>query len=130
MANVSIKGGESLEQLLKNAGDELQAVAIQATKKAAHDAGLKTKNQLKKAPVGGKRYKKGWKMRTNETGIVIHNDAQAGLTWLLENGHDIVRNGRKVGHFDGIPHIKPAEEYGAALFEEGIIDELGRRLGS
>lgn len=130
MANVSIKGGESLEELLKNAGDELQAVAIQATKKAAHDAGLKTKNQLKKAPVGGKRYKKGWKMRTNETGIVIHNDTQAGLTWLLENGHDIVRNGRKVGHFDGIPHIKPAEEYGAALFEEGIIDELGRRLGS
>lgn len=130
MSNVSIKGGASLEELLKNAGDELQAVAIQATKKAAHDAGLKTKNQLKKAPVGGKRYKKGWKMRTNETGIVIHNDTQAGLTWLLENGHDIVRNGRKVGHFDGIPHIKPAEEYGAALFEEGIIDELGRRLGS
>ena len=130
MSNIKIKGGDSLEQLLKNAGDELQAAAIQATKKAAHDAGLKTKNKLKKAPIKGKRYNKGWKMRTNETGIILYNGAQAGLTWLLENGHDIIRNGKKVGHFAGIPHIKPAEEYGAELFQEGIIDELSRRLGA
>lgn len=130
MSNIKIKGGESLEQLLANAGDELQAVAFQATKKAAHDAGIKTKNMLKKAPIRGKKYNKGWKMRSNETGIILYNDAQPGLTWLLEHGHDIVRNGKKVGHFNGIPHIKPAEEYGATLFEEGIIKEMSRRLGA
>lgn len=130
MSNIKIKGGESLEQLLANAGDELQAVAFQATKKAAHDAGIKTKNMLKKAPIKGKKYNKGWKMRSNETGIILFNDAQPGLTWLLEHGHDIVRNGKKVGRFNGIPHIKPAEEYGAALFEESIIKEMSRRLGA
>lgn len=130
MSNIKIKGGDSLESLLAHAGEELQVVAIQAAKKAAHDAGIKTKNKLKHAPVGGTKYKKGWKTRTNETGIIVFNDAQPGLTWLLEHGHDIVRNGQKVGHFDGVPHIKPAEEYGTELFEEGIITEMSRRLGS
>lgn len=130
MANIRIKGGQSLEQLIKSAGDELEVVAIQATKKSAHDAGLKTKQMLKKAPIKGKKYNRGWKMRTNETGIILYNDTQPALTWLLEKGHDIIRGGKKVGHFDGIPHIKPAEEYGTELFEEGIINEMSRRLGA
>lgn len=129
MSNIKIKGGQPLESLLKNAGQELEAVAIQATKKAAHNAGIKTKNFLKKTSPG-KKYAKGWKTRTNETGIILFNGSQPGLTWLLENGHDIVRNGVKVGHYDGKPHIKPAEEYGMELFEEGIIEEMSRRLGS
>ena len=135
MSNIKIKGGKSLEQLLASAGEELEATAILATKKAAHNAGLKTERVLKAGGNGarrvkGKKYNRSWKMRTNETGIILFNDAQAGLTWLLENGHDIVRNGEKIGHFDGIPHIKPAQDYGAELFEEGIIEEMSRRLGA
>lgn len=135
MSNIKIKGGDSLADLLANAGKELEAVAIQATKKAAHDAGLKTKHVLKAGGNGarrikGKKYNGSWKMRTDETGITLYNSAQPGLTWLLEHGHDIIRGGEKVGHVDAIPHIEPARDYGAELFEEGIINEMSRRLGA
>lgn len=128
--SVNIEGGKSLEQIIANAGEEIEAVVIQATKKAAHNAGLKTKQKLSKADIGGEKYNKGWRMRTDETGITVYQSKQPTLTWLLENGHDIVVGGKKVGKAEGKPHIKPAEEYGSQLFEEGIIDELSRRFGA
>lgn len=132
--NVAIKidGGGGLSDLLKNVEGEMQAVAIQASKKAAHDTGLKVKNDLKRRSLayGWKKYAKGWSMRTNEMGITIYNKSMPGLTFLLEFGHDVMRNGAKVGRTKAYPHIKPAEEEGIAEFEEAVIREMERRLGS
>lgn len=128
--SVNIKGGESLERIIEQAGEELEAVVIQATKQSAHKAGIKTKQKLSKANLGGRKYNKGWRTRTDETGIIVYQDKQPTLTWLLENGHDIIVGGKKVGRTSPKPHIKPAEEYGAELFEEGIIEELSRRFGA
>lgn len=135
MANynaIKIKGGASLESIIKNAGEELEIVAIEAAKKAAHEAGLKVKKDLKSRSnaYGWKNYAKGWGMRTNENGIVIFNKSMPGLTFLLEFGHDVVRNGKKVGRTKPFPHIKPAEEQGIAEFEEAIIREFSRRMGA
>ena len=132
--NVAIKidGGGSLEDIIKNAGKELEAVAIQASKKAAHDVGLQVKKDLKTRSLayGWKKYAKGWSMRTNEMGITIYNKSMPGMTFLLEFGHDIIRNKTKVGRTRPFPHIKPAEEEGIAKFEEAIIKEMSRRLGA
>ncbi|MBR5299818.1 MAG: hypothetical protein IKU36_06175 [Bacteroidales bacterium] len=129
---IRIDGGGGLQDLIKNAGAEMEAVAILAAKKAAHDTGLKVKNDLKKRSLayGWKKYAKGWSMRTDETGITIYNRSMPGLTFLLEFGHDVIRNGVKVGNTKAYPHIKLAEEAGIAEFEEAVIREMERRLGS
>lgn len=132
--NVAIKidGGGGLDSLLKSLEGEMQVVAIEASKKAAHDTGIKVKNDLKSRSLayGWKRYAKGWSVRTNEMGITIYNKSLPGLTFLLEFGHDLVRNGTKIGRTSAFPHIKPAEEVGIAEFEEAIIREMERRLGA
>lgn len=134
MKNVALRidGGGSLQDLLKNAGKELEAVAIQASKKAAHDTGMKVKRQIVSVcrSYGWNKYAKGWSMRSTELGIIIYNKTLPGLTFLLEFGHDVVRNGTKVGRTKPYPHIKPAEEMGKQEFEEAIIREMERRLGS
>ena len=57
---------------------------------------------------------------------VAYNDKHYRLTHLLEYGHDIIRNGRKVGRAPAQPHIKQAEEQAIDNFEqrlkEGIND--------
>lgn len=129
---IRIDGGGGLQDLIKNAGAEMEAVALQAAKKAAHETGLKVKKDLKarSRAYGWKNYAKGWSMRTDETGITIYNKLMPGLTFLLEFGHDVIRKGVKVGRTKAYPHIKPAEATGIAEFEEAIIREMERRLGS
>lgn len=134
MKNIALKidGGGGLENLLKNAGAEMEAIAIQASKKAAHEVGLKVKKQIVSVcrTNGWKNYAKGWSMRSTELGIIIYNKNLPGLTFLLEHGHDIIRNGAKVGRTRAYPHIKPAEEMGVQEFEEAVIREMERRLGA
>lgn len=56
-------------------------------------------------------YAKGWKVKTENTRIgvtsVLYNAEKPGLTHLLENGHPKTGGGR----VEGIPHIKPVEEW-------------------
>lgn len=132
MNYVKIRGGEGLNHLIKSMGEDLEVVAIQAAKAAAHSVGLKVKADLKSRCLayGWKNYAKGWSMRATEYGITIYNKSMPGLTFLLEFGHDVVVNGRKVGRTRAFPHIKPAEEQGIEEFEEAIIREMERRLGA
>lgn len=127
-----IDGGGGLQDLLKNAGAEMEAIAMQASKKAAHDTGIKVKKQIVSVcrANGWKKYSKGWSMRSTELGIIIYNKTLPGLTFLLEHGHNVIRNGAKVGQTKAYPHIKPAEEMGIQEFEEAVIREMERRLGA
>lgn len=129
---IRIRGGASLEAIIKSAGEEMQAAAIIASKKAAHEVGLRLKADLKARSLanGWTNYAKGWSMRTNEYGVTIYNRKQPGLTFLLEFGHDVIRDGRKVGRTKAHPHIKPAEEKAIIDFEETIIREMEAVLGA
>ena len=54
----------------------------------------------------------------------IVKNKQYQLTHLLENGHDVVSHGKKVGHVSGRPHIKPVEEWCKTEVEKRIRKEL------
>lgn len=125
--NVSIKGG-SLQAQIMDAFDVTEAVVNQAAEDCSYKAAQKTKELLKGAPVNGTRYNSGWKIKKGKTEATVYQASQPGLTHLLENGHDIVVNGQKVGRARAIPHIKPAEEIGKEYFEELIVEEIERRL--
>lgn len=129
MSNVSIKGG-SLSKEIMNAFDVTEAVVNQAAETCSAKAARKAKDLLKGAPVGGTKYNSGWKVKKEKDGAILYQAAQPGLTHLLENGHDIIHNGVKVGEARAIPHIKPAEEMAAEYFEQSIIEEIERRLST
>lgn len=126
--NISIKGGKSLQAEIMEAFDITEAVVNQAAEDCSNKAAIRTRDILKGAPINGSRYNSGWKIKKGKTEATVYQASQPGLTHLLENGHDIVVNGQKVGHARAIPHIKPAEEIGKEYFEELIVEEIERRL--
>jgi len=131
MSNVQIQGAGSLEQAVADILEPCEAVvkfaSYEVSKKIAKEAARDVKS-LSPYRKGG--YSKGWKATAEEDGYVVHNARYPGLTHLLENGHDIVVNGQKVGHEEGRPHIKPVEENEVRKFEEQVKREVERRLGS
>ena len=130
MSNVTVKGGSldsQIADILNRSEVEIQIASYQASKKIAKQAAKDVKS-LSPYRKGG--YSKGWKATAEEDGYVVHNATYPGLTHLLENGHDIVVNGQKVGHEGGRPHIKPVEETMTKKFEEEVKKDIERRLGS
>jgi len=86
----------------------------------ARDAVKRLKTTSPKAPGGGE-YAKNWSVKKEYGKDIVYNKAPTyRLTHLLENGHDIVHNGQKVGHAAAQPHIKPVEEW--------VQEELPKRL--
>lgn len=99
---------------------------IMDAQKTAAKAAVKDLRNTSPSETG--KYAKGWKSKSTKTRTgaetVIYN-AMPGLPHLLEYGHDVKVNGRKVGHAKEYPHIKEAEEKAMQLFEK----ELERRIG-
>ena len=61
------------------------------------------------------RYAKGWNDAVAyesalDIRVEVHNKTDYQLAHLLEFGHEVGVGGKVVGHYDGIPHIRPAEE--------------------
>lgn len=129
MPNVSIKGG-SLDSIIKDAVNVTEAVANQAAATCSEKAAKRAQQQLRTTPIGHTgKYQRGWKVKKEKDGAIVYNAAQPSLTHLLENGHDVISHGVKVGRARAIPHIKPVEEETKRYFEELIVDEIERRLG-
>lgn len=96
--------------------DEVMKNGAQQAKKAL--------TQLSPADTGDTgRYAKSWAVKKEKGQYIVYNK-KPGLTHLLENGHDIIRDGKKIGRVEGRPHIKPVEE----MVTEDIIKELESRL--
>lgn len=68
-------------------------------------------------------YAKGWTYKKTAYGYVIYNK-EYQLTHLLENGHDVVVNSKKVGHFAGRSHIKSVDDFVQTEFEKEILEDL------
>ena len=126
--NVSVKGG-SLDSQIKSILDaseaEIRASSKVAAKAAAEDA-VRALRATSPRQTGS--YAKGWKSKATEDGYVVYNATDYQLTHLLENGHDIVSHGKKVGHYGGKKHIKPVEESMKKYYEEQVKQEIERRL--
>lgn len=109
-----------IPQKCDNAIDRAEATV---SKKAV--AELKATSPKGNGPQSG-QYASGWASKKTGGGVVIYNKTNPGLTHLLENGHDIVRNGRKVGAAAAQPHIKPVDD----MVAEEMVEEIEKELGN
>lgn len=116
---------KEINKILTDYCKDVDTSVIEVEAEVASDAVKKLKQTSPKKKKGKKagHYAKSWdidkRSKTNYAETIIYNkDYQ--LTHLLENGHDIIRNGKVVGHADPQPHIKPVEEW--------VQDEMVKRL--
>lgn len=130
MDNIDIIGGSLDEQIggiLRESEAAIRAAEKDAAKKAANDIVKRLKSSSPRRKGG---YAKGWKVTYQDGVYIVHNSRYPGYTQLLEKGHDVVVNGKKVGHANGIPHIKPAEAAGVEDFLYRTREEIERRLSN
>ena len=92
----------------------------------ARDAANKLKKTSPKAPKGGE-YARNWSVKKEAGKAIVYNKKPTyRLTHLLENGHDVVVNGQKVGHANPQVHIKPVDEW----VQEEVPKRLEEALGN
>lgn len=99
----------AIQNMLHEIPQKVDNVIDEAAAKVSKEAVKELKATSPKRPGGG-RYAKGWTVKKVGKQTVIHNRTDYQLTHLLENGHDVVAHGKKVGHFAGIKHIAPVEK--------------------
>lgn len=115
----------SVQQVLDEYREDVTFAMEEAVKKTAKET---VKRLEQTSPEDDGDYKKSWnyKRDKNLSGkyrydtVVYAKKYEYAKTHLLENGH-AKRNG---GRVEGIPHIKPAEDFAFELLEE----ELRKRL--
>lgn len=118
-----------VNQILREYADDVDAEVLKIEEDVAKEAVKKLKSTSPKAAKNGghKHYAQDWGMdnesKKKYAKFIIKNK-QYQLTHLLENGHDLVSHGRKVGHVNGQKHIKPVEEWCKAEVEKRLRKEL------
>ena len=128
MENITVEGGsldDLIAETMKASEAAVRAASKDAAKKAANDTAKRLKSTSPKRKGG---YAKGWKVTFRDGGYIVHNSRFPGFTQLLEKGHDVVVNGKKVGRAKAEPHIAPAEQAGVEDFRYRIYEEVNRRL--
>ena len=122
-----------MDSLLKSMNEILQtyttSVDVESNKIIKYCCQDAVKKLRADSPKASGDYAKNWSIKTKSvmynTVYVIYNKAPTyRLTHLLENGHDVVVNGKKVGHAPAHPHIAPVE----AWLENEIISRLADQL--
>lgn len=110
----------NINKVLAQYTSDVNMVIQSVVETTARDAAQKLRATSPRAPGGGE-YAKSWAVKKERGRAVVYSRApHYRLTHLLENGHDVVRNGQKVGEAKAQPHIKPVEEW--------VQDELPKRL--
>lgn len=109
---------EGVDKLVLDVEEDVSKEAIKRLKKTSPKA---SRNG------GHRHYADDWKVdnrsKKQYAKIIIHNK-QYQLTHLLENGHDVVREGVVVGHAAAQPHIKPVESWVKTEVEKRIREGL------
>lgn len=124
--------GEYVGELLQEYGDAAQT----AIEIAASGVGKAAKNKVAAgSPNKTGKYKAGWQLSVQKDRIgveaVVHNAKRAGLTQLIEKGHEIVTYGhaRRSGgrtQTRAFPHIAPVEQWAIEEFVKRVEKELKR----
>ena len=106
---------EELMQVGVEVDENLQAIFDEVGKEAAEELRRTSPKNTKSKKPG--YYAKGWVYEKGKrtynfksTGVVRNKNAPQ-LTHLLEYGHPIIRDGKKVGEADPIPHIREVAEW-------------------
>lgn len=102
-----------ITKVLKEYTSEVEEDLEKAKKKVADDGVKKLKSS---GPSKTGAYRRGWRVKRERKGLIIHNATHGSLTHLLENGH-AKRNGGRVA---GIPHIAPVEQKMITDFEKEV----------
>lgn len=120
---------KEINSILKQYAKDVDKAVLEVEDEVAEEAVKKLKASSPKKKKGKKSgsYAKGWsidkKQKQQYARTVIHNK-EYQLTHLLEYGHDIVRDGKVVGHAAAKPHIKEVEEWTNKEVEERLRDKL------
>lgn len=115
---------KEINKILQDYAKDVDKAVLDAEDQVAKEAVKKLKATSPRNPRGkGRHYADDWKVdskaKKNYAQTIIHNK-QYQLTHLLENGHEVVRNGTVVGHAKPQPHIKAVEEW--------VKDEMVERI--
>lgn len=117
-----------VNKILQEYVDDVDKTVLNVEEKVAKEAVKKLKATSPQNPKGrGRHYASDWKIdqrsKKHYAHLIVHNK-QYQLTHLLENGHNIVKNGKVVGHASAQKHIKPVEEWVKREVETEIVREL------
>lgn len=95
--------GEISKEVEKNLDAELKKIAKETAESLKNDATIPQRTKDERS------YKNLFYVKKTETGYVIANKKYQ-LTHLLENGHDVVKNGQTVGRARAFPHWARAQK--------------------
>lgn len=98
----------------------------ESVRKIAKEVAEKTCKDLESAaPSRTNRYRKSFKVgETDSMTAIVHSEKHYRLTHLLEFGHDVIKDGKRVGRAGAYPHWAKAEENGIKEFEMRIQKEI------
>lgn len=124
---------KTIQEELMNVGievnDDLQEIFDEVGKDAVNELRRTSpKNTKSKKPgyyAKGWVYEKGKRTYNFKSSGVVRNKNAPQLTHLLEYGHPIIRNGKKVGEAEAIEHIRPVAEMCAEEIDSLITKKLG-----
>lgn len=98
--------------------DKVREIASKVAKETVQD--LKSS-----APSRTGKYRKSFGVTESEYGTpVVRSKKHYRLTHLLEFGHDIIKNGVRVGRTKGVNHWANAEEKGIREFKKRIKEAI------
>lgn len=123
----------SVDNLAQAIAKELEAykgATSEVVKATVDEVGKDTAKQVKKnaeAIFGAGPYSLSWKYKASQD---VRSDSHSGTVYANENGYRIahlLENGhakRGGGRVEGVPHIKPAEEWMEQEFEKRLQEKL------
>ena len=121
MANLKTE----MNSILQKFGAQVDETFMKVEEGVAKDGVQELKQKSPRKKHGGGRYARGWTYKKTANGYVIHNKTDYQLTHLLEFGHDIKRNGVKVGEAQPKPHIADVEKW----VQEEAVKRLEEAFG-
>lgn len=120
MINFSVEMKKLLEEYNKDVAETVKECAKETAQKCAR--------QLKaSSPRGARgRYAKGWAVKQERGGYIVHNKTDYPLTHLLEYSHVISNGSGTYGRTRPIKHIEPVEREMVTEFEKSVRERLGK----
>lgn len=110
---MALDGLLQINEILNDYKDDIQ----KGISDIAVDVAKEDVNKLKHAntyKVRSGAYNRSWTVKTtrglSSINCIVHNKEHYQLTHLLEKGHQIKRNGTRVGSAKAFPHIAPVEQ--------------------